>query len=64
MLIDHLRVYGVEMVDHQVKRTGAMGYRKSIYVSYPDVKLIEIPTYLNKQRKSSYSDMAEKTEIH
>jgi uncharacterized protein YdbL (DUF1318 family) len=52
------------MVDHQVQRTGAMGYTKSIYLSNPDVKLVEISTHLNKQRKSSYSDMAQKTEIH
>ncbi len=46
-VMDHLRSFGVEIIEGPVRRTGAMGPIESIYVRDPDGNLIEVSNYLD-----------------
>ncbi len=49
-VVDHVRSYGVQIVDGPVRRSGALGPIESIYVRDPDGNLVEIATYVNEPR--------------
>jgi catechol 2,3-dioxygenase-like lactoylglutathione lyase family enzyme len=45
-VVEHLRINGVEILEGPVRRTGATGPIKSVYVRDPDGNLIEVSSRL------------------
>jgi catechol 2,3-dioxygenase-like lactoylglutathione lyase family enzyme len=47
-VMDHIRSCGVQVIEGPVRRTGALGPLKSIYLRDPDGNLIEVGSYLDR----------------
>lgn len=45
-VVEHVRSYGVEIVEGPVPRTGATGRLESVYFRDPDGNLVEVSNYL------------------
>ena len=50
-VIEHLRICQVEIIEKLVSRTGAVGEVTSIYIRDPDLNLVEISSYKQKNDK-------------
>jgi catechol 2,3-dioxygenase-like lactoylglutathione lyase family enzyme len=47
-VVVHLQQHDIKILEGPVKRTGALGVIESVYIRDPDLNLIEISNYLNK----------------
>lgn len=48
-VVAHLHACGVPIIEGPAPRTGALGEMDSVYFRDPDLNLIEVSVYLNKQ---------------
>ena len=53
VIIAHLTVFGIDIEEGPVNRTGAMGPIRSIYIRDPDANLVELSVYLNDTTEGS-----------
>ena len=44
-VVDKLRAAGIKIIEGPVRKTGAMGPIRSVYVRDPDLNLVEISVY-------------------
>jgi len=49
-VIEHLKSYGIEIIEGPVSRTGATGPIISVYFRDPDLNLIEVSNYEDAQQ--------------